>query len=523
MTSQRYPAGIPFIIGNEAAERFSYYGMRSILFVYMVSLFTQELGEKAAAGKATSRIHLFFAGCYAFPMIGAILSDRLLGKYRTILWLSVVYMIGNASVALLGGQEVGLNLGLALIAIGSGGIKPCVSAQVGDQFKPEQSAMLSKIYQVFYFSINFGSFFSTLLTPWLYKNYGPRWAFGVPGILMAVATFIMWAGRKRYVRLPPNPGGKLGLLDSFAAIALFMAVGHFFFTSTSPLAVQLGASAACLAIYLTLFIARQRIAPDTGFMSVTLYALTQQQQRKEGEGFFSVAREKYGDEAALGPPAVLRIATVFSMVSVFWALFDQKSSSWINQAGKMNLDVNLPIAGHVTLQPSQLAALNPAFVMLIIPLLNFVIYPLIERSGTQIKPLRKMTTGMFMASGAFAMVAMIQIRIDQGQLPSVLWQVAPYFVMTAAEVLVSATGLEFAYTQAPRNMKSTISGFWLLTVTAGNLLVALLAGFKSLALVDFFWTFAGLMAAAAIAFAVLAYFYKESNFTLQEDLRPAKP
>jgi POT family proton-dependent oligopeptide transporter len=504
MSSQRYPAGIPYIIGNEAAERFSYYGMRAILFVYMSAMFSQELGEKAAAAKATSRVHLFFAGCYAFPMIGAILSDRLLGKYRTILWLSIVYMIGNAAIAFSGGKELGLNLGLALIAMGSGGIKPCVSAQVGDQFKPDQSAMLSKIYQAFYFSINFGSFFSTLLTPWVYKHYGPAWAFGIPGILMAVATFIMWAGRDRYIRVPPSPGGRLGALDSFAAIALFLAIGHFFFTSGASLAVQLAATLGFLGLYFLLSTVRQRIAPDAGFMSVTLYALTHQRERKAGQGFYSVARDKYGEEAALGPPAVLNVALVFSVVSVFWALFDQKSSSWIHQASKMDLTF-----GETTLQASQLAALNPAFVMLIIPLLNIVVYPALERAGVVLKPLRKMTTGMFMASSAFAMIALIQMRIDAGELPSVLWQVAPYFVMTTAEVLVSATGLEFAYTQAPRAMKSTITGFWLLTTTAGNLLVALLAGFQSLSLVSFFWVFAGLMALAAACFAILAYFYKE--------------
>jgi POT family proton-dependent oligopeptide transporter len=82
--------------------------------------------------------------------------------------------------------------GLALIAFGSGGIKPCVSAFMGDQFKPEQSHLLQKAYGAFYWSVNLGSFFSFLVVPWVKNHHGYSWAFGVPGILMAVATLIFW-------------------------------------------------------------------------------------------------------------------------------------------------------------------------------------------------------------------------------------------------------------------------------------------------------------------------------------------
>ena len=96
---------------------------------------------------------------------------------------------------------------------------------------------------------------------------------------------------------------------------------------------------------------------------------------------------------------------------------------------------------------------------------------------------------------------------------SVGWQIAQYWVITTAEVLVSITGLEFAYTQAPRSMKSTIMGFWLLCVTFGNLLVAFLAPLEAtLPLSQFFWVFTGLMAAAATIFAVMAYFYKGKSY-----------
>src|SRR5262249_13873058 len=145
--------------------------------------------------------HLFMSGVYFFPIAGALLADSVLGKYRTIFWLSLVYCAGHAALAM-DDTRLGLAIGLSLISIGSGGINPCVSATVGDQFGAQNQHMLEKVYSWFYFSINFGAFFSTLLTPWLLDNFGAAWAFGVPGVLMALATLIFWLGRYKFAHLP---------------------------------------------------------------------------------------------------------------------------------------------------------------------------------------------------------------------------------------------------------------------------------------------------------------------------------
>jgi POT family proton-dependent oligopeptide transporter len=149
-------------------------------------------------------------------------------------------------------------------------------------------------------------------------------------------------------------------------------------------------------------------------------------------------------------------------------------------------------------------------VMFIIPGLNVAVWRPLEKRNITVKPLQKMTAGMFLTALAFVLAAVLQRRVqaDPGHV-SVLWQVPQYLVVTAAEVLVSVTGLEFAYTQAPRTMKSTIMGFWLLCVTIGNLLVAFLAPLeRHYPLSSFFLLFAGLMAAAAAIFAVLASRYR---------------
>ncbi len=617
----RFPAGIPFIVGNEGAERFSYYGMRAILYVYLAALYVHFVPETqlpegaadAARAQATAVAHLFMAGVYAFPMIGAILADRLLGKYPVILFVSLIYCAGHAVLAVAGrfaewgDYDVatwGMYAGLVLIAIGSGGIKPCVSANVGDQFTAKNGHLVEKVFQIFYFIINFGSFFSTLLTPLLYRWWGGEVAFGVPGIFMAIATVVFFLGRKRFVHVPPKPGGTLGSIDFFASmllfspvvaliIAVFIVGGHFEATSAEGMSAvdfyltyvreyvaflartswQYFAGGGVLFVLgLLLASYRQKRKRDGGFLPVLIYALRNRGRRQPGQGFFDVARGEYGDEAAEGPPAVLRIMVVFSMVSVFWALFDQHASTWIEQASQMHRvlevpvtlgwtavvttivlalyggtwlvlwvsNVRVPRAAHavvgalavfalagagvrdlilgesmkVELAAAQISALNPLMVMIIIPSLNVLVYGPLERRGRAVKPLHKMTIGMFLAAAAFAVAALLQQRIEAGaEQVHVLWQVVQYLVMTTAEVLVSVTGLEFAYTQAPRSMKSTIMGFWLLCVTFGNVLVAFLAPMETiLELSQFFWVFTGLMTVAAIVFAILASRYKGKTY-----------
>jgi len=162
------PPGIPFIIGNEAAERFCFYGMRTILVVFMTKYLLDPSGALAVMKPEAAKgwFHLFVSAVYFLPFFGAIIADALWGKYKTILYLSIIYCLGSFTLAL-DSTRLGLVAGLALIAIGSGGIKPCVSASVGDQFGPSNQHLLSKAFGWFYFSINFGSFFSTMLTPLL--------------------------------------------------------------------------------------------------------------------------------------------------------------------------------------------------------------------------------------------------------------------------------------------------------------------------------------------------------------------
>ena len=437
----RMPRSVPFIVGNEAAERFNYYGIVAILTLYI----TNEL--KMSDAHSTEIVHLFKSAAYFMPLIGAWLADRLWGRYYTIMSLSLLYCVGNIVLALTVGSQLGLYLGLCLIAIGTGGIKPCVSAFVGDQFGPERQHLLPKVYGMFYWSINFGSFFAFGFLPSVRDNFGYRWAFGIPGIAMLLATLIYWLGTKRYVIKPPV-----------------------------------------------------REPQKAGFLSVFAEAWRQRARRQPGQNFWDPARGRYTAEEVEGARALAGILMVFASVPVFWSLFDQTNSTWVIQGAKMtsvtlftfHIDpgfVLTPLLKGLFVDQGQgqfafildterMQAMNPLYVMLLIPLFTGILYPWLEKLGLLPTPLRRMSAGMVLAGLSFLLCGWIQAQMDAGRPMSIAWQLIPYLVLTAGEVMLSATGLEFAFSQAPVSMKSTITSFWLLTVAVGNGLVAIITGFN---------------------------------------------
>src|SRR5580698_10107811 len=184
------PPGIPFIIANEFAERFCYYGINAILTVYMTQFL--RMGD----ADATTYHSLFKSGAYFFPLVGAVISDVFWGKFRTIMTFSLVYATGCLVVAMVPGQW-GLFAGLFLVAFGTGGIKPCVSTNVGDQFTSKNQHLIERAFSYFYLAINAGSSFSIYFCPVLLKSYGPKLAFGMPAAAMFVATAVFWMGRKK--------------------------------------------------------------------------------------------------------------------------------------------------------------------------------------------------------------------------------------------------------------------------------------------------------------------------------------
>ena len=240
--SNTLPSGIPYIIANEAAERFSYYGMRAILVVFMTQYLMNSSGQLdvMSENEAQGYFHLFVSVVYFMPLFGALLADGLLGKYRTIIFLSLIYCLGHFVLAI-DNTRMGLLLGQALIAMGAGGIKPCVSAHIGDQFCLANKHLMTKVYSWFYFAINFGAFTAMLIIPWLLEHYGAAVAFAVPGLLMLLATITFWSGRYRFVHIQPaginfvkEMFSQVGIksLGKLASIYAFIAVFWALFDQT---------------------------------------------------------------------------------------------------------------------------------------------------------------------------------------------------------------------------------------------------------------------------------------------------
>lgn len=516
-----WPKGVPYIIGNEGCERFSYYGMRAILTLYLSFLF-QETGLAAgvADSRATEVFHYFVAAAYFFPILGAIIADRLLGKYQTILYLSMVYTFGHLVLSLGEGNVPMTYAGLVLIAIGAGGIKPCVSAHVGDQFGRGNWHRLTSMYHAFYFIINLGSFASNFSIPLIRAYFGWSVAFAVPGILMAIATFFFWLGRTKFVHVPPSPGGKLGLFDTSISLCLFVALGGPLFLDV--LGTQIIGVSIVIALFILPFVyrARQRIEQDTGFFAVLFTSIKAQftaeskTAQQEGYGtdlprFYAAAEKKLGKDAVEAHISIWRIMSIFIFVCMFWALFDQHGSTWVLQARMMNLDF-----GFASAEPDQIQVLNPAIVMILIPI-TLGIMKWIKSLGYNVTPLSRMTLGMLITGLSFVSAALVQRAIeDHGeQQVHVAWQLIQYFLLTQGEVLISITGLEFAYTQAPKQVKSTVLGLWLLTTTIGNIIVSKTTHFsEGLELEAFFWTFAIAMGVFGVLFAIRAYFYKPREY-----------
>ncbi|MHC4671577.1 MAG: POT family MFS transporter [Planctomycetota bacterium] len=428
--STRMPAGVPYIISNEAAERFSFYGMKCILIIFMTQHLMGRDGELAVMQEEEAKFwyHTFTSAVYFTPVLGALVSDIFLGKYRTIISLSIVYCFGHLALAL-DETRIGLFTGLALIVIGSGGIKPCVSAHVGDQFGKTNANLLEKVFGWFYFSINFGSCISTLLMPILLDKYNPKVAFGVPGLFMFLATVAFWMGRWKFIHVPP--GGVAFVKETFS-----------------------------------------------------------------GEGL----------------KAIRKLVIIIIFIAMFWSLFDQTGSAWVLQAEKMNRHW----LGHEWLS-SQIQAVNPLLIMVMIPIFTYLIYPAINKVF-KLTPLRKISIGFFLATASFAVPALIEIMIKAGDTPSIGWQVLAYVILTAAEVMVSITALEFFYTQAPRKMKSFIMALFLMSVSLGNAFTAGVNyviqnedGTSKLAGASYYWFFTVAMLVTAVVFIAVAMRYQEKT------------
>ncbi|XP_049484223.1 solute carrier family 15 member 2 [Panthera uncia] len=362
-----YPLSIAFIVVNEFCERFSYYGMKAVLTLYF--LYFLHWNEDTS----TSIYHAFSSLCYFTPILGAAIADSWLGKFKTIIYLSLVYVLGHVvkslgALPILGGQMVHTVLslvGLSLIALGTGGIKPCVAAFGGDQFEEKHAEERTRYFSVFYLSINAGSLISTFITPMLRGDvqcFGEdcyALAFGVPGLLMVIALVVFAMGSKIYRKPPPE-----GNIVSQVVKCIWFAISNRFNNRSGDIPKR--------------------------------------------QHWLDWAAEKYPKQLIMDVKALTRVLFLYIPLPMFWALLDQQGSRWTLQATRMNGNL-----GVFVLQPDQMQVLNPLLVLIFIPLFDLVIYRLVSKCGINFSSLRKMAVGMILASLAFAVAAAVELKINR--------------------------------------------------------------------------------------------------------------
>uniref|UniRef100_A0A663N5Y9 Solute carrier family 15 member 2 n=1 Tax=Athene cunicularia TaxID=194338 RepID=A0A663N5Y9_ATHCN len=363
LCGSNYPLSIAFIVVNEFCERFSYYGMRAVLTLYFLSFFHWD------ENLSTAVYHAFSALCYFTPVIGAIMADSWLGKYKTIIYLSIVYVVGHliksvGAIPSLGNQAVHVILsmvGLFLIALGTGGIKPCVSAFGGDQFEEEHTSERNKFFSIFYLSINAGSLISTFVTPVLrgdVKCFGEdcyALAFGVPAALMVLALVVFIAGSGLYRKTPPQGNVLLEVCK-------------------------------CIG-----FAIKNRLK-------------NRSPQIPKRDHWLDWASEKYS------------------------------GSRWTLQATKMNADFGIYV-----LQPDQMQFLNPLLILVFIPIFDLGLYPLINMCKFNFTPIRKMATGMILAGMAFGLAAVVEVKINENDMPRLVPEESLIRVLNLAKNPVRVT------------------------------------------------------------------------------------
>ena len=414
--------GPPWIINillNELCERFSYYGLRAILPLYFVTLGWSE--------NASISVFMFSsAGAYFCSVFGGIIADTYMGKYNTIIRLSMVYCVGMLLVAMsaLFSSSAGCIIGLFFVSIGTGGIKPNVASFGADQFPQSNTSAeeLTRFFMIFYFSINVGSVASFIITPLAKKYFGYFVAFLIPSLLLMVAVYMFWKARKLYTRKP---------------------------VKGSPLT----------RVYKVFAKARESELKEKRKRMVEL-----------GKHWIECALHENTDCDPISVSetiALYRISEIFLCLPAYWMLYDQAGAAWIIQAKHLNR--------YGIFEPEQIGVLNPILVLLFIPLFDKCVFPFLENTlKYELTSVKKMVAGMCLCIVAFILSTLMQSMIESAEAAgesnkiSIVLQLPQIMILTLSEILVSTTGLDFAYQNSPSSMKSIIMALFLLTTAVGD-------------------------------------------------------
>ncbi|CAN6281618.1 unnamed protein product [Urochloa humidicola] len=534
----------PFILGNECCERLAYYGISTNLVTYL----TKKLHDGNAS--AASNVTTWQGTCYLTPLIGAILADAYWGRYWTIATFSTIYFIGmsvltlSASVPMLmppsceGSicpsaspfQYTVFFLGLYLIALGTGGIKPCVSSFGADQFDdtdPAERIQKGSFFNWFYFSINIGALISSSFLVWVQDNVGWGLGFGIPTVFMGLAIISFFSGTSIY-RFQKPGGSPITRVCQVVVASLRKWNVHVPEDSSLLYELPDGVSA----------IEGSRQLAHTDELTCLDKAATITDVDVKTADFtnpWRICTVTQVEELKI----LLRMFPIWATTIVFSAVYAQMSTMFVEQG--MVLD---PSLGSFKVPPASLSTFDTLSVIVCVPIYDYILVPLARRfTGNErgFTELQRMGIGLVISIITMAVAAVLEIKrlaiardhhlVDQNvPVPlSIFWQIPQYFLVGLAEVFTFIGALEFFYDQSPDAMRSLCSALQLLTTAFGNYLstfiLTMVAYFTTRGgnpgwipdnlneghLDYFFWLLAGLSFLNLVVYVICAGKYKSKK------------
>ncbi|KAL3020092.1 hypothetical protein AAZX31_05G125900 [Glycine max] len=475
----------PFILGNECCERLAYYGIATNLVTYL----TQKLHEGNVS--AARNVTTWQGTCYLAPLIGAVLADAYWGRYWTIAIFSTIYFIGMGTLTLsasvpalkpaecLGpacppatpAQYAVFFFGLYLIALGTGGIKPCVSSFGADQFDdtdPGERIKKGSFFNWFYFSINIGALVSSTFIVWIQENAGWGLGFGIPALFMALAIGSFFLGTPLY-RFQ-KPGGS-PITRMCQVVVASVRKRNLVVPEDSSLLYETPDKSSAIE-------GSRKLEHSDELKCLDRAAVASAAESKSGDysNKWRLCTVTQVEELKI----LIRMFPVWATVIVFAAVYAQMSTLFVEQGTMMNTNV-----GSFKIPPASLSSFDVISVIVWVPVYDRIIVPIARKfTGNErgFSELQRMGIGLFisvlcMSAAAIVEIVRLQLAKEHGLVDepvpvplNIFWQIPQYFLLGAAEVFTFIGQLEFFYDQSPDAMRSLCSALALLTTSLGNYL-----------------------------------------------------
>ena len=453
-----HPRGLATLFFTETWERFSFYGLRPLLVLFMAAALA-EGGFGFDRGQASAIVGIYGAFVYVASLPGGWVADRLLGLRRAILIGAILITAGHLSIGLSGLAGSGAGkifffLGLILIVFGTGLLKPNISAIVGDLY-PEGGARRDAGFSIFYMGINLGAFAGQLVTGFLGESVGWHYGFGAAGVGMLIGLIVYWMTAPKTlgpIGLEPTRNPDVGLQrkeERQVKLALGIGIGVIAVVFTLAATGMMTLDAQVLGGYMTFVLVG---------IAVAFF------------GYVFVAGNLSSDERK----RVGVIVVLFIFAAIFWSAFEQAPTS-LNLFARDFTDRQL---GSFTVPATWFQSVNAAFIILCAPVFA-AIWTGLGKRGIDLSSPAKFTLGLFFAGlGFFIMIFAANRVVASGGtlLVSPWWLVASYFLQTLGELCLSPVGLSSMTKLSPRKFVGQMMGIWFLASAVGNLIGGLVGG-----------------------------------------------